>query len=48
MKAQEILNILHEAAASPKKQLDKYLAENKKVVAIAPVYTPEEIIHLSG
>lgn len=48
MKAQEILNILHEAAASPKKQLDKYLAENKKVVAIAPVYTPEEIIHSMG
>jgi benzoyl-coA reductase len=48
MKIQEILDILHNVAVSPEKQLEKYLAENKKVVAVAPVYTPEEIIHSMG
>ena len=31
-----------------KRQLDKYLKEGKKVVAVAPVYTPEEIVHAFG
>ena len=28
--------------------MDKYLAEGKKIVLCAPVYTPEEIIHSMG
>ena len=44
----EILNKLHEAAASPRAQMDGYLAQGKKIVLCAPVYTPEEIIHAMG
>lgn len=35
-------------AANPAAQKDKYLAEGRKVVLTAPVYTPEEIIHSMG
>ena len=35
----EILNKLHEAAASPRAQMDGYLAQGKKIVLCAPVYT---------
>lgn len=45
MAVKELFAQLHEVAAAPKKQLEKYLAEGKKVVAVAPVYTPQEIIH---
>ena len=44
----DILNKLHEAAASPKAQMKRYLADGKKVVLCGPVYTPEEIIHAMG
>lgn len=44
----EIFNKFHEVAVSPRAQMDKYLAEGKKVVLTAPVYTPEEIIHSMG
>ena len=42
MAAKELLAQLHEVAANPRKQLDKYLAEGKKVVAVT-YYTPREI-----
>lgn len=45
---EELLNRFHEAAANPKAQLDRYLAEGKKVIACAPVYTPEELVHAMG
>ena len=48
MAVNELLAQLHEVASSPRKQLDKYLAQGKKVVAVAPVYTPQEIIHSMG
>lgn len=48
MAVKELLGQLHEAAECPKKQLDKYLAEGKKVVAMAPVYGPQEIVHSMG
>lgn len=48
MAIDELLAQFHEVAASPRKQLDKYLAQGRKVVACAPVYTPEEIIHSMG
>ena len=44
----DILNRFHEVAASPKAQMKHYLAQGKKVVLCAPVYTPEEIIHSMG
>ncbi len=48
MPLEKILAEFREIASSPKKQLDKYLSDGKKVVAVAPVYTPEEIIHSMG
>ena len=42
------LETLKKVSVSPKEQLDKYLSEGKKVIAVAPVYTPEEIIHAFG
>lgn len=44
----DILNKLHEVAASPRAQMDGYLAQGRKIVLCAPVYTPEEIIHSMG
>ena len=44
----DILNKLHEAAASPRAQMDGYLSQGKKIVLCAPVYTPEEVIHAMG
>lgn len=44
----DILNKLHEAAASPRAQMDGYLSQGKKIVLCAPVYTPEELIHAMG
>lgn len=44
----ELLEKFHEIASSPKKQLNAYLAQGKKVVACVPVYTPEELIHSMG
>lgn len=41
----KMLDKFHEVATNPKMQLERYLAEGKKAVACAPVYTPEEIIH---
>lgn len=48
MSVNELLKQFNEIASSPKKQLDNYLKEGKKVVACVPVYTPEEIIHSMG
>ncbi len=39
---------LREAAAHPRRQLDRYLAKGKKVVGCFPIYVPEEIIHAAG
>ena len=48
MSIENTLAGFREIANSPRKQLDRYLADGKKVVAVAPVYTPEEIIHSMG
>lgn len=48
MTVNQLLDRFHEIATSPKAQLDAYLAEGRKVVLVAPVYTPEEIIHAMG
>ncbi|WP_411679378.1 2-hydroxyacyl-CoA dehydratase subunit D [Clostridium thailandense] len=44
----EVLIKFSDIAANPDKQLKAYLESGKKVVACAPVYTPEEIIHSMG
>jgi bcr-type benzoyl-CoA reductase subunit C len=44
----ELLLKFEEIAKNPKKQLNKYLEQEKKVVLCAPVYTPDEIIHSMG
>lgn len=46
--AKDILQLLHESAAHPRRCLEKYLLEGKQVVLTAPVYTPEEIVHSMG
>lgn len=43
-----LLAQFHQIAAAPKEQLNGYLAAGQQVVACAPVYTPEEIIHSMG
>ncbi|MBQ8305010.1 MAG: 2-hydroxyacyl-CoA dehydratase [Blautia sp.] len=48
MNLQELLDCFHEVAHDPGKQMKKYLDEGKKVVLVAPVYTPEEVIHSMG
>ena len=48
MTINELFAKLHEAAANPKAQMDKYLAQGKKIVLCAPVYTPDELIHSMG
>ena len=45
---QDVMKKFHEAATSPRAQMDKYMAEGKKIVLTAPVYTPEELIHSMG
>ena len=44
----ELLSKFHEVASSPRAQMDHYLAQGKKVVLTATVYTPEELIHSMG
>ncbi len=44
----ELLNQFEAVANSPRKQLDKYLAEGKQAIGTVPVYTPEEILHSMG
>lgn len=48
MTREELCSIFHAAAAGPRAQMDKYLAQGKKVVLTAPVYTPEELVHSMG
>lgn len=43
-----LLTQFHDIASNPRKQMDAYLAEGKKIVACAPIYTPEELVHAMG
>ncbi len=45
MNTKEILKQFQDIASNPKATMDKYLASGKKVILVAPVYTPEEIIY---
>lgn len=44
MRSAELFDKFHEIAANPAKQMEQYLSSGKKVVLMAPVYTPEGII----
>lgn len=44
----DVLAKFQEIAMNPDKQLKKHIAEGKRVVICAPVYTPDEIIHSMG
>lgn len=48
MSTRELFAKFHEIAGNPNAQKERYLAEGKKIVLTAPVYTPEEIIHSMG
>lgn len=48
MSTGDLFDRFHEIAVNPARCRDKYLAEGKKIVLTAPVYTPEEIIHSMG
>ena len=48
MSTTEILNRLHDAATNPRALMDDYLERGKKICLVAPVFTPEEIIHSMG
>ena len=42
------LAALRQAAQDPRAQMERYLAQGKKVVGCFAVYTPEELVHASG
>lgn len=48
MTTTEILNKLHNVATNPRAMMDEYLSQGKKVCLVAPIFTPEEIIHSMG
>ena len=37
-----------EIAENPKKQLDKFVSEGKKVIGCYPYYVPEELVYATG
>ena len=44
----ELLKEFKHIAENGREQIDKYLAEGKKVVGVFPYYAPEEIIYAGG
>ena len=44
----EMLASFAEVANNPKAQLDKYLAEGKRVIGVGPYHVPEELVHAAG
>ena len=44
----EMLAGFAEVANNPKAQLDKYLADGKRVIGVGPYHVPEEIVHAAG
>jgi len=48
MSVNSILDQFNAIASNPAGQLKSYLKDGKKVVGVAPVYAPEEIIHSMG
>lgn len=48
MRIDDLLARFQEIAGSPKKQLNEYLGRGEKVVAVSPIYAPEEVIHSMG
>lgn len=44
----ELYQIFTDSAAHPKRQLDQYKADGKKVIGILPYYVPEELVLAAG
>ena len=44
----EQLNQFHDIANSPRKQMDRYLSEGKKIIGWMPVYAPTELVNALG
>lgn len=44
----EQIQTLRQAAADPRAQMERYLAQGKQVVGCFAVYTPAELVHASG
>jgi len=47
-KIQQLLEQFETVAASPKSQLNRYVAEGKKVIGCFPYYAPEELVYAAG
>ena len=43
-----LLNELEDISKNPKRQLDRYLAEGRKVVGCLPYFVPEELVYAAG
>ena len=43
-----LLAQFEEIANNPKKQLEQYISEGKKVIGCYPYYVPEELIYAAG
>ncbi len=48
MNLNELISKLEYTANHPKKMMEEYIGEGKKVIGTMPVYTPEEIVHAAG
>ncbi len=48
MSVESMVKEFQTIAASPKKQLEKYKADGKKVIGVLPYYAPEELVYAAG
>jgi len=48
MNREELMGKFKAIATNPRKQLDYYLSQGKKVIGCFPLYTPDEIVYASG
>lgn len=47
-KIEDLLNKFQAIVENPRKQLDLYLSQGKKVIGCFPYYAPEELVHAAG
>jgi benzoyl-CoA reductase/2-hydroxyglutaryl-CoA dehydratase subunit BcrC/BadD/HgdB len=45
---EELLTQFVQAADNPRAQMDRYIAQGKKVIGCFPYYVPEELVHAAG
>ena len=44
----ELLENFSQVAADPKAQIEKHLANDKRVIGVGPYYLPEELVYAAG